>query len=187
MTDRVESIGSYLAEQRRLRGISIEQLADQTCIPLRSLERLEGGTFDDGIDGFVRGFVRTVAEALGLDPDETVNRTLSEPGENGEHAGPKLSLRRIFATVAVVAFAGLAIALVQTLAITRFGNAADTTPDASIVRRDPVRALAEAQGVAALGATPAAAFANARPRDVFEAPDLGVAEPERAAARPARP
>ena len=49
-----------------------------------------------------------------------------------------------------------------------------------------IRALAEAQGVAALGATPAAAFAHATPRDVFEAPDLGGAEAERAAARPAR-
>ncbi len=49
-----------------------------TCIPLRSLERLESGAFDETPDGFARGFVRTVALALGLDPDETVSRMLPE-------------------------------------------------------------------------------------------------------------
>ena len=75
-----QSIGAYLSAQRRLRGISIEELAHQTRIPLRSLERLESGSFDADVDGFVRGFVRTVAAALGLDADEALNRALQEPG-----------------------------------------------------------------------------------------------------------
>ena len=76
------SIGSFLARQRRLRGISVEDLARLTRIPLRSLERLEAGAFDSTPDGFVRGFVRTVAAALGLDPDDAVNRLLREPRED---------------------------------------------------------------------------------------------------------
>jgi cytoskeletal protein RodZ len=76
------SIGSYLARQRRLRGISVDDLANLTRIPRRSLERLEAGAFDGTPDGFVRGFVRTVAEALGLDPVDAVNRLLREPRED---------------------------------------------------------------------------------------------------------
>ena len=63
--------------------MSLDELARVTCFPLRSLARLESGAFDAAPDGFARGFVRTVALALGLDPDETVGRMLPEarPGE----------------------------------------------------------------------------------------------------------
>ena len=71
--DSTDSIGRYLARQRRLRGVSLDDLAAQTCIPRRSLERLEDGAFDRQADGFVRGFVRTVAAALGLDAEEAVD------------------------------------------------------------------------------------------------------------------
>ena len=37
------SIGRYLARQRSMRGISVEELAAMTRIPRRSLERLESG------------------------------------------------------------------------------------------------------------------------------------------------
>ena len=73
-----EPIGAYLSRQRRLRGISLAELAQLTCIPLRSLERLESGAFDGAPDGFARGFVRTVALALGLDADDAVGRMLPE-------------------------------------------------------------------------------------------------------------
>lgn len=73
-----EPIGAYLSGQRRLRGITLDELARRTCIPLRSLERLESGAFDGSPDGFARGFVRTVAVALGLDPDDAVSRMLPE-------------------------------------------------------------------------------------------------------------
>jgi hypothetical protein len=145
-----EPIGAYLAAQRRLRGITVEELAAQTRIPLRSLERLEAGSFDANIDGFVRGFVRTVAEALGLDPEESVARTRSEPGDNFDAGpGPHLSLRRVFLTVAFIVAAGLLLGLVQTVAIsTQQGSASALDP--VVVRRDPVAALAEAQAVASL-------------------------------------
>ena len=73
------SVGHYLAGQRRLRGISIEELSNRTRIPRRNIERLEAGAFDAAPDGFSRGFVRTVALALGLDADEAVMRLMSEP------------------------------------------------------------------------------------------------------------
>ena len=145
-----EPIGAYLAAQRRLRGITVEELAAQTRIPLRSLERLEAGSFDANIDGFVRGFVRTVAEALGLDPEESVARTRSEPRDDFDAGpGPHLSLRRVFLTVAFIVAVGLLLGLVQTVAIsTQAGPSSALDP--VVIRRDPVAALAEAQAVAAL-------------------------------------
>jgi cytoskeletal protein RodZ len=62
--------------------MTVDELAQLTKIPRRSLERLEAGAFDGTPDGFARGFVRTVAEALGLDPDDAVNRLLAEPRED---------------------------------------------------------------------------------------------------------
>jgi transcriptional regulator with XRE-family HTH domain len=91
-----ERIGAYLARQRQLRGISVEDLAAQMRIPLRSLQRLEAGAFDHDPDGFARGFVRTVAMALGLPPDETIARMLPEAddGEGGPGAGALVWIAR---------------------------------------------------------------------------------------------
>ena len=50
-----------------MRGLSLDEVAAATRIPRRSLERLEAGAFDSEPDGFARGFVRTVADAMGLD------------------------------------------------------------------------------------------------------------------------
>jgi hypothetical protein len=145
-----EPIGAYLAAQRRLRGISVEELAEQTRIPLRSLQRLESGSFDGQVDGFVRGFVRTVGEALGLDPEDCVARTRPEPTETpGDRRGQHLSLRRVFLTVALIVAFGSLLALIQTLAVSP-PRSASLALDPLVVRRDPVRSLAEAQGVAGL-------------------------------------
>jgi hypothetical protein len=59
------SIGAYLREQRRLRGLSLEEVEAVTRIPRRALARLEAGAFDRQQDVYLRGFVRTVAVAIG--------------------------------------------------------------------------------------------------------------------------
>jgi hypothetical protein len=172
-----QSIGTYLAAQRRLRGISIEELSQQTRIPLRSLERLEAGSFDTDVDGFVRGFVRTVAEALGLDPDEALNRTLPEPGSPaGRGVAPQLSVRRVVATVLGILLLGGAGLAVQMVAVSFKGDASRPGSGAQIVvRRDPVRALAEAQGIAALPPAPALALAASQAAvSGTRSPDLAV-------------
>jgi hypothetical protein len=151
----VRSIGAYLASQRELRGISIEELAAQTRIPLRSLQRMEAGVFDDEIDGFVRGFVHTVAAALGLDPEDAVARTLVEPdGSERRAVRSYLSIRRVLLAAGLVAGTAGAIAAFNALPLA--GTPGRDAGDASerIVRRDPVRALAEAQGALASPAGP---------------------------------
>lgn len=140
-----ESIGLYLSKQRRLRGISIDQLAESTRIPKRSLERLEAGHYDHDVDGFVRGFVRTVSDGLGLDPQDTLTRMLAEPraADDGERPIPHWLGRALVGGVALV-LAMVAFGAVRL--IWRAGDASQVHAGSEplVWRSDPVRALAEA-------------------------------------------
>jgi hypothetical protein len=164
------ALGSWLAKQRELRGISREELSALTRLPLRSLERLEAGAFDGQQDGFVRGFVRTVAIAIGLDPDDAVARLLAEPAARPRRRA--LDPRRVAAAaVGLLGAAVLAAALVEWV---QEEPAApnDAVDDAAILRTDPVRALAIEHGL--LGDEPSAAPAEALP---FEPLPIGPPEP----------
>jgi cytoskeletal protein RodZ len=141
------SIGAYLARERRLRGISVGELADLTKIPARSIERMEAGAFDGNPDGFVRGFVRTVAVALGLDPEEAVMRMFGEPADSAEGAGVSaLQLdRRLLAIAALLVLAvGFGLAIWGWASRAPVVVAGDDTPKI-VYRRDAVRALADEQ------------------------------------------
>ena len=141
-------IGEYLRRQRLLRGMSTEELASITRIPLRSIERLESGLFDGETDGFVRGFVRTVANALGLDADDAISRMLREPtpsawerhspGHNVKQASAGLFLLLLIVMVFFVLRAGWNVLL---------GEASTPGSREVVLWHDPVRALAEATGV----------------------------------------
>lgn len=139
-------IGAYLARQRRLRDISLEDLAARTKIPRRSLVRLESGAFDRASDGFSRGFVRAVATALGLDADDAVARLLREPAgesEKAERGLPRLhgSLGRGIAALLGAALLGLVLWGAGRL----WPSAEPAAPGEGLShRRDAVRELAEA-------------------------------------------
>lgn len=140
------SIGRYLARQRKLRGMELDDLVALTRIPRRSLERLENGAFDGMSDGFVRGFVRTVAVAIGLDPDETVARLLAEPKLRPRRRWPRA---RALISIAVVAGVLVAIGALVAGRLANPGSSVEPAPRAAeetrLLRRDPVRALAEEQ------------------------------------------
>lgn len=72
------SPGGYIREQRKRRGMSVEQLAAATKIPRESIASLEDDRYD-ALPGpvFVKGFLRCCARSLGLDP-ETVMELLYE-------------------------------------------------------------------------------------------------------------
>jgi cytoskeletal protein RodZ len=140
-----ESIGAYLSRQRQLRGISLEELAEATRIPRRSLQRLEGGAFDERPDGFVRGFVRTVAAALGLEPDDAVNRMLAEPEAAMGRAASRGRARLALALVVLAVLALAPLAWIRAAAREpAAAGTAETAADADLVmRRDVVRELAD--------------------------------------------
>jgi len=75
MTPERINFGSRLRDQREARQLSLAALARVTKIPERSLERLEEGRFDElPGDVFVRGFLRSYARSVGMDPEDTVRR-----------------------------------------------------------------------------------------------------------------
>ena len=138
----VESVGRYLARERGLRGISIDDLAVLTKIPRRSLERLEAGAFDRVPDGFARGFVRAVAGALGLDPDEAVLRLLAEPPEedaSGVLAAARRRLALVLGVGVALAAAGFGLWNLRSLWV---GPDPPLPSDQIVYRRDAVRSLA---------------------------------------------
>lgn len=136
------SIGAYLKRQRLLRGLTVEELAASTRIPLRSLERLEAGYFDGVTDGFVRGFVRTVAVALGLDADQTVARMLEEPvAGKRDREGVGLWRKQLVALVALVALTALAVIALRAGWRLLVGDGPVPRREV-VVWRDPVHALA---------------------------------------------
>lgn len=70
-SDVALTIGARLRHERELRSMSLEEIARATRIPLVSLERLEADRFDD-LPGevFVRGFLKSYARAIAVEPDE---------------------------------------------------------------------------------------------------------------------
>ena len=145
-----ERIGAYLSRERELRGVTLEELARQTRIPLRSLQRLESGAFDRDPDGFARGFVRTVAVALGLPADETIARMLPETDAGDAGGGPH-PLSRVVRTLALAivlgAVAGSLWMWIANSASEAVAPIFQARADGLVVRRDAVRALAEEQGL----------------------------------------
>lgn len=145
--ERLAAIGAYLARQRRLRGISLDELAALTRIPVRSLERLEGGAYDGQPDGFVRGFVRTVAAAIGLDPEETVARML--PEARLRRSGMPTRWRQALLLLGLLTLG--AIVSAGGLSWWQSRPSEGPAPEALPLRRDAVRALAIEQGLLAPG------------------------------------
>lgn len=86
-------LGAYLKEQREALGVSLEQVQSTTKIQKRYLLAIEEGEYDKLPGAFyARAFIKTYAEALGLDVDEvfsTYRRDLPEP-----EAQPAVELSR---------------------------------------------------------------------------------------------
>ena len=142
------SIGRYLASQRELRGISLDELSARTKIPRRNLERLESGAFDAQTDGFVRGFVRTVAAALGLDSNEAVMRMTGEPTAGNEDALWRRRRRRVLFAAVTGVLLLIALGLGVRQATRWIVEPAGGPPD-HVFRRDAVRSLADQQAAEA--------------------------------------
>ena len=63
------SVGGALAEARSRAGLSVDQLSERTRIRKAVIRSIETDDFDAcGGDLFVRGYVRALASAVGLDP-----------------------------------------------------------------------------------------------------------------------
>lgn len=66
--ERLLEIGQQIRQARQARFLSLQQLHSQTLVPLPHLEALENGCLEKlPEDIFVRGFIRRLGDALGLD------------------------------------------------------------------------------------------------------------------------
>lgn len=75
----LRQLGRELRRGRQTRYLSIQQLHNQTFVPLHHLEALENGDIETlPQDIYVRGFIRRIGDALGLDGTAMAN-SLPEP------------------------------------------------------------------------------------------------------------
>jgi len=67
------SVGEELAAARRQAGLTITQVSQRTCIRETIVRGIERGDYSAcGGDFYARGHVRSIARAVGLDPDQVV-------------------------------------------------------------------------------------------------------------------
>jgi cytoskeletal protein RodZ len=137
-----ERVGQYLANQRKLRRITLDELSERTRIPRRNLERLESGAFDRDSDGFTRGFVRTVAAALGLDADEAVMRLVGEPDADEDRA-LRAAQRSALLRMGLLIALALALLIGGSLLVMRMLEEEPVRDESVVYRRDAVRKLVE--------------------------------------------
>jgi len=70
-----ETVGEYLKRERKLREITLQEVAEGTKISIRSLESIEANRFADlPAEVFLRGFVRSYAAYIGIDPEDAILR-----------------------------------------------------------------------------------------------------------------
>jgi cytoskeletal protein RodZ len=116
---RAEKVGEILRRTRDTRQISLEEVAKKTKISMRFLTALEKGNYKIlPSDVFVRGFLRSYARTLGLDPEEVVELYKQEQGIAASRADEEnvkpLPLFLLWITMGVIGVA-LAAALVFVL------------------------------------------------------------------------
>ncbi len=71
----MESFGAYLKSLREEKGKTLHEIADSTKIAVSNLEFLEGDRFDLLPPRvFVKGFIRSYVQELGLSPDEALRK-----------------------------------------------------------------------------------------------------------------
>ena len=70
-----EGFGKYLVQQRELRGLSRDEVARSTKIPLAMIAALESGRVDQ-LPGrvFILNYIRAYAQVIGVEPDEAILR-----------------------------------------------------------------------------------------------------------------
>jgi transcriptional regulator with XRE-family HTH domain len=92
----VDGLGEFLRRERELRHISLDDVAERTKISRRYLEAIEEERYDR-LPGetFVRGFIRSYAQSVGLDPEDTLliynhsRMAHDEAPPRAEHLSPR--------------------------------------------------------------------------------------------------
>lgn len=112
------TVGEQLREARERQKVSLHAIAEKTNISVRFLDAIEKNQFEKLPGGiFTRGFIRSYAAQVGLDPDGTVAQFLTdEPGQRDDDIDEAPPSDRDGPGVGTLALGGLGvIALALTL------------------------------------------------------------------------
>jgi cytoskeletal protein RodZ len=116
---QADAFGRYLVQERELRGLSRDEVARATKIAPNVLEAIEAGDPKRmPAKGYLVGYLRSYAAAVGLDPDDVILRwhevapedeapPEKKPGKRAAAPGKAL----LWILVALVAAAGLTLLL----------------------------------------------------------------------------
>jgi len=135
------NFGASFKKAREFRGITLDQIAKETRISTRFLAAIENEEFHLLPGGvFNRGFIRTFAERVGLDPDEAVadyERLVSagEPNDVQSSTDPASTRRERHLYPAAVAVLALAIGIFYF--VTREGQPVQTATAPPISKPAP--------------------------------------------------
>ena len=104
----IENFGSYLKNERELRGVPLEEISGTTKIHIRFLQALEDNKFDE-LPGevFIKGYIRSYANTIGSDVDEMLNIYEKSVGESSESVPSPEPKRKISA----LKFLGIALTI----------------------------------------------------------------------------
>ncbi len=93
MTESI-TMGAYLRGARRRRRVSIERAAEETRIRAAFLMRMESDEFDFLAPAYVRGFIRTYARYLDVDPEPLVEEFDRRFGRHRVDTSQMVALQR---------------------------------------------------------------------------------------------
>ncbi len=182
------TVGERLREARERRKVSLHAIAEKTNVSARFLEAIEKGQYDKLPGGiFTRGFIRSYAVQVGLDPDAIVAQFLSdEPGQRDDdidEAPPSSREGAPVATMLIVAVGVIAAALlaVYLLKPDWIGSGSRSAPVQEPVSAEgrPSPALGDAQSevVAAVSAPVALPTPDAPGQEAPATTDAGGSAP----------
>ena len=76
-----ERLGSYLTRAREAKGMTVEQLATVTKLTVKTITLIESGDWKAfPVEAYLRGYLNSICEKLGLEPRRIVDYYLVEAG-----------------------------------------------------------------------------------------------------------
>lgn len=166
----VKEVGDLLRQAREARQLTLEQIHNQTKISVRYLAAIEEGRFDE-LPGevYLKGFLRSYAEAVGLNPEAILaeykqrkaereaimKQEETQVGRGQKGATPKVQVTRVQLSAVVVALVLIISGLVSSLLISYFGSGGHgTSREAEVAVHETAEPAAEEREGAPEGTEP---------------------------------
>lgn len=171
------NIGAALKAAREFRGLSLQDVADSTCIRRAYLAAIEEMRLDDlPSRPFTVGYIRAYAKALGLDSEAAVNRFKAEEPAPDEGLRAPVGVRRSRSGgLGLAAVIGLVVVgAIVAWNVAQRGVIDAREPAPAVAAAPPAPARAPVEGPLSLGAPLPAPVESTIPTP-YETPGLEIA------------